>query len=361
MDIDKARAETILREEAGRADVGPVDADWVAKIEKVSKFCEEGAPVTHIAFLATSILARATDPKVDLFHIKPKLSKTNPNAYSARTLSEQVLVPLSAELGFSIGANGRQPLNNQPYFRMSYLGDDTPIHSNGRSVFDYMVRLVRELSKMTPAAARQALRAFIAVRRKYQRRYTVAGEVARISPETLIDACRCLVADNSEGGRRAQAIVAGLLDVVAGEDRVESGLINDPSRHYPGDVALKAPGAASGWEKSFEVRDKPVSLGDVAIFARTCVNRDVREAAIVMAVPTQQQIDVAYIRGIVSEYGVSITLFRGLDDFVAQCLFWAPPPQPEAASAAVQTIRERLIGVEASPSAVAMWDRLTQT
>jgi hypothetical protein len=47
----------------------------------------------------------------------PKHAPGNDNAFSARALAENVLVPLSAELGISLGVTGRQPLNNQPYFR----------------------------------------------------------------------------------------------------------------------------------------------------------------------------------------------------------------------------------------------------
>jgi hypothetical protein len=43
----------------------------------------------------------------------------------------------------------------------------------------------------------------------------------------------------SEGGRRAQAIAAGLLDVFLGTERVSSGRINEPSRQYPGDVCIR--------------------------------------------------------------------------------------------------------------------------
>jgi hypothetical protein len=46
-------------------------------------------------------------------------------------LCHSVLVPLSAELGFSLGVTGREPLNNQPYFRMTRLDDGTPVHAGG--------------------------------------------------------------------------------------------------------------------------------------------------------------------------------------------------------------------------------------
>ncbi len=322
--------------------------------------CADGAPKTHIAFLATAMVARAVDAEADLFYIKPTLYKDRPNSYSARTLSEQVIVPLSAELGFSIGVSGKQPLNNQPYFRMTFLGDTTPVHGGGQKVFDFMLELIGELASSTPDQAKQALRAFIAVRRNYLSKFDDAGDRSHLSPYQLLEAIRRLVGANSEGGRRAQAVAAGLLDVVYGEDRVESGRINDPSRHYPGDVVILPTGAGPGWEKSFEVRDKLVPFSDIAIFGRTCVERGVREAAVLMVSNSQPFVDPDTIREWSEEYGLSLTLFHGWEQFVEQCLFWSALPKPEAAKLAVATIRERLIAVEVSSEAVTQWESLTQ-
>ncbi|GBR01614.1 restriction endonuclease, SacI family [Asaia lannensis] len=358
MKIDKKIADAILRTEADNAISAPLDRDWVRKVERVSEMCAAGAPETHIAFLATSMLARAVDAKADLFYIKPNLYKELPNAYSARTLSEKVVVPLSAELGFSIGVSGKQPLNNQPYFRMTFLGDKTPVHGAGRQVFNLMIELIHELAASTPAQARQALRAFIAVRRKYQRRYDDAGDDASLSLEQLLDAIQRLVGAASEGGRRAQAVAAGLLDVLYGEDRVESGRINDPSRHYAGDVVILASEERLGWEKSFEIRDKPVPFSDIAIFGRTCVERGIREAAVVMVSNEQAFVDPNKVRELGEGYGFSMTLFYGWEQLVNNCLFWATLPTPEAAKLAAATIRERLIAVEVSRDAVMLWDSL---
>lgn len=361
--INRKTAEAILREEAAAAAAGSVDPGWEARVERLSELCGGKAPKTHIAFLGAEMLAKAVDARADLRAIKPDHDPSNPNAFSARGLCHEVLVPLSAELGFSLGVSGREPLNNQPYFRMTRLGDGTPVRARGRAPFDYVVGLVDELQELDSAGARRALRAFVAVRRRHQRRYGEAGEAGAATPAALFAAVRALVSADSEGGRRAQAAVAGLLDVVAGSGRVESGRINDPSRHYPGDVAVLAAevgeGGPEAYEKAFEVRDKPVRFSDVALFGRTCVDRGVREAAMVLVSDAQPPIDEEEVRRWAEGLGVSVTLFVGWDGFVGQCLFWASPPQPQAAALAVETVRDRLIEVEASTEAVAMWDSLT--
>ena len=358
MKINSASAREALRE-AANAGEGRGTAEWAAKITELSALCEEGTSKTHIAFLGTAILARTVERDADLFAIKPKLAPGNPRAYSAPSLCHGVLVPLAAELGINLGVTGREPLNNQPYFRMTRLGDDTPVHAGGRQAFDYMVSLVHDLQEASVSDARLALQAFIVVRRQYRVSYAdyVGGRIA--SPAKLAEAVAKLVGENSEGGRRAQAVAAGFFDVVFGPLCVESGRINDPSRHYPGDVCVRRAADADDWSKAVEVRDKPVSAPDVQIFATRCAELGVREAAVLMASDRQTQLDHTALQQWADEIGIGLTLFYGWRPFVDQALFWAGEAKPDAAAIAVGTIRTRLIAVEASPEAVEMWALLT--
>lgn len=360
MKLSAKAAEAIFRTEARNAFDEHLDAGWVERVDKLSLLCAQGVSSTHIAFLGTSMLAKAVDGGVDLFAIKPKHAEGNANAYSARSLCHKVLVPLAAELGISIGVTGREPLNNQPYFRMTRLGDGTPVHAGGRAAFDYMVSLVGELHAMkSEHEALAPLRAFIAVRRKYQPRYATDTGDVKVTPQSLAVCIARLVSDKSEGGARAQAVVAGLFDVAVGAERVESGRINDPSRNYPGDVCVRAP--EGGWEKAVEVRDKAVRAADVHIFVTKCVDMGVREVAIVMAAPGQAQLDDDGLAEWASGFGLGLTLFYGWPSLVDQALFWAPAPKPDAATLAVGLIEARLIAVEASPEAVATWQGLTRS
>lgn len=359
MKIRKQDAERVLR--AAASDTAPVDAGWRLKVEKLSQLCEAGASKTHIAFLGTAMLAASVSAEADLFAIKPAHARDNENAYSARSLCHGVLVPLAAELGINLGVNGREPLNNQPYFRMTRLDDGTPVHSGGRAAFDYMVELVRELQELqSEAKARQALRAFIAVRRLYLPQYALQGDEVVLSPERLVSAIKTLVRENSEGGRRAQAVVAGLFDVFATPARVESGRINDPSRKYPGDVCVRSAADPDVWEKAVEVRDKPMSASDVQIFGAKCLAMGVREAAAVMVAEAQPALDATALAAWAQERGIGLTFFYGWEMLVDQALFWSDQPKPVAAGRAVGFIYQRLVAVEASPAAVEAWQNLTQ-
>ena len=362
MKIDKKHALDILRTEAANAETGSVSESWSEKVEQLSQLCEQGVSKTHIAFLGTAMLAKSVNASADLFAIKPNHARDNPNAFSARSLCHGTLVPLSAELGISLGVSGREPLNNQPYFRMTRLDDDTPVHSGGREAFDYMLCLVHELQDISDEAdARAALGAFIAVRRKYQPRYVDHEGDRAITPDDLLRSIEVLIRDSSEGGKRAQAVVAGLVDVFAGPDRVESGRINDPSRKHPGDVCVALQNDPDQWEKAIEVRDKPVAASDVQIFGKKCADMGVREAALVMVSDQQQQLDDAALYAWADEYGIGLTLFYGWEKFVDQVLYWSELPKPVGASRAIGFIHDRLINVEASPDAVALWQSRCRT
>ena len=165
--------------------------------------------------------------------------------------------------------------------------------------------------------------------------------------------------DASENGRRAQAVVAGLMDAFAGPERVASGRVNDPSRRHPGDVCVRAIEDSETWEKAFEVRDKLVALSDVEIFGMKCLNMGVREAAVVAVADGQLPLDHRALSEWSAESGPDVTLFMSWESIVEQALFWCSDPKPVAARRAIEYIHERLIGVEASPMAVELWIRLT--
>jgi SacI restriction endonuclease len=361
MRLDRVRAAEIIREQAARLKSDKGAPQWIIKVERLSQLCETGISKTHIAFLGTAMLAKTLDLRADLFAIKPTHARDNAKAFSARTLSHSVLVPLAAELGINLGVTGREPLNNQPYFRMERLDDGTPVHAGGRAAFDYMLSLVRELQELrSQDQALGALGAFIGVRMGYQPRYVEREGASQITPERLTAAIQEFVRTDSEHGKRAQAIVAGLLDVFASPAGVESGRINDPSRKYPGDVCVRSIADADIWEKAFEVRDKPVAMSDVQIFGKKCVDMHVREAAVVMVSDRQPKLDDTGLAQWAGGFGLGLTLFHGWPQFVDQALFWSKLPKFVAAGHAVCFIHARLVAVEALPASVALWDRLTQ-
>lgn len=353
--IDKQLARFILFEEAAKAMAGYVDKSWVKPIEEISTDAAEAGSLTHIAFIGTAMLARCLWPQVDVLAVK---ERAGPNAYSARGLCHGVLVPNAPELDISLGVTGREPLNNLTYMRLDRLTRDAPVRSTARHVLEKVCDLLDRLQAASDEQARQALRAFIDVRRRHGRRYSRSvGERLTTSVPRLIEAIETFVAQGSEGGRRAQAVVAGLMDVVAGSDRIDARRVNDPSRSTPADVNVRALDGTS-WERAIEVRDKPVSREDLYLLVDKCARLEVGEAVMVTIAPSPPIALLEEARAWAAERRVALTVFSDWASLIHQALHWAPIATLVGASLLPARIEQRLIEAEASEEALSLWTSL---
>ncbi len=77
-----------------------VPSEWMERTQKVGVAPSK----TFTAMLGTALLAKATRAEVDPFALKVR---EIPNAYSARSLCRDVLVPLSVTAGVHLGTTGR--------------------------------------------------------------------------------------------------------------------------------------------------------------------------------------------------------------------------------------------------------------
>lgn len=356
----KALAEPLIRSAA--TDDSAPDHDWAAKVERLSNLVEYRVSMTCIAMLGTAILAKALNPTVNLFWFKPTHVgiADQERAYSARTLCHNVLVPLSAEYGFSLGVSGREPLNNQPFFRMERLDDGTPVNASAQAAFDYMMTLIGDLQALPDQnSAISALHAFINVRRRFVTQYADGGAASISSPAALIEAISEFMLLGSAGGSHAQAIAAGVMDAAFDRAQVECGRINDPSRHYPGDVCLWSDQTRARASMAIEVRDKPVSLSDIHIFARRCQTESVRDCGVLMASPQQPTLDLSGLKDWCDTIGINLKLWFGWEAFVRDALFWSNRGTWDAAAQIATSARTRLVEAEVTAEALDSWDALT--
>lgn len=330
---------------------------WIDDIEKLSMACEDVGIRTHIAFLGTSLLAKSLNEKVDLRTIKPKLSPDNPNAYSARSLCHGALVPTSAELNFSLGANNREPLNNQPYFRMTTLDDETPIHRRSVKPFNMMLELIAKLEKLNAKEATNAFRAFIFVRRKYKAVYSEVKTASNVTLNKLQIALDVLVRENSEGGKRAQAGAAGLFDAAFPNAEIDSGLINDPSRKLPGDVNVLGT-ENDATIRSFEVRDKPVTAADITIFVNKCLKAGVSKTGVILCSSRQKEIASTDIRTMALEQGAVVEVYGSWEELLHSLVFWSQQAPEDFINSAVSRVQQRLIELEVASDTVDRWVEL---
>jgi hypothetical protein len=352
--ISKQQATAVLIAEAKSALEGPIDPHWRKEIEDFSRICDE-TTLTHIAFLGTAILAKSTNLAADVWSVKAK--SKGPGAYSARGLGHGVLVKNAPVLGLNLGVTGREPLNNQPYFQIDQISRRTTVHGKARRALDALCDILDQLTKISSLKdARVVLRAFIFVRRQQNPTYGAFTEVSRdLSVEKLITIIEAFVAEDSEGGKRAQAVVAGMLDLHAGKERVMTSRINDPDRHLPGDVGVHVAGSTDVWEKVFEVRDKKVEVSDLYHFAQKAMEHSVAEAAVVAVSANQPLLETHDVGKWASERGVSMTYFSGWAPFIRQALFWAVVPSPVGVQTVPSYVLTRLIELEVSEQGVALW------
>ena len=356
MRFNTDQAIDLLRTEAAKSAEGDFSLEWAEVVQNFSEMCRD-LPKTHIAFLGTAMLAKALNLNVDVFAIKA--GKTDPYAYSVRSLGHNALVPQAVELGINLGVTGREPLNNQPYFRFDRMSPEIVVHSSARPLIKELCYILERLDAIADSQdAKAALRSFIHIRRQYVPQYQeIIIKAEDFSAEFLADAIQRFVADNSEGGKRAQAVVAGLMDLFATPDRVVTNRINDPDRHLPGDVGVRSDNDPNKWERVFEVRDKPVSQSDVYLFANKSLTGAVEEAAIVAVAEQQDDMLFDKPKTWAFERGLSLSLFYGWHTFVQQALFWSEQPQTPAVRLALSLIYERLIEIEVSEEGMQSWLR----
>lgn len=354
MKVDKRRAAKILEEEAGKVLRNvPGDPAWAERVRHLSDACD-GASKTQIAALGTAILSKATNPRIDPFSLKASDGR---RGYSARAVAKDVLAALSVRLEIDLGVSGREPLNNQPFFGEARITADLPWKVNARPAAKILLDSLRELDKVkTEKDARAALRAFLVARKK--KAYVVAlGDQAGddISYGDLIEKIARFVRDNGERGKRAQAVVAGLLDVQSGPARVMVAQIHDPDRRFPCDVGVRFADQPKALERTFEVRDKPVPESDIFHIVNKCISAGVTKVGVVAVSGAQALFDLKVVQEWAWKQGVVLGIFVGWREFVHYALFSSPLPGDATVGAAFRAIFERLKQLEVSRAGIDAW------
>lgn len=257
------------------------------EISSFMTLCEENSQATHIIFLGTTLLQRAIDQDTYLLYIKPKHKPANDNkkAYSARTLCHNTLLPAMINLDIPLPTSGREPLNNQPYFRMNYLGDQTPFSS--LEIKNSLIALVYTIQSLSQDNAISALAAFFKCR--VERQVHVAPlTINGLDINAVLAELSAFTKANSEGGKRAQAISSGIYDYFLGAENILSSGINDPSRHYPGDICVLDP-ATKQPIMLVEVRDKKVTKEDIIIFMNKVNSQKITKCNVIALSDNQEK------------------------------------------------------------------------
>jgi hypothetical protein len=302
---------------------------------------------TYTPALGTVLLARATDERIDPLSIK---AEYGPNTYSLRTLGHGVLVPTARQLGFSIRNTGREPLNNQPFFRYDHMSAiDRVRDKEGHAEF---VSGVRKIAKLDRDQALAALAAFLRVAlaaAQQQESYVVDDHALTV--ERVVRAVETFLGDRSDRPKRAQALVAAAFDVTHADVRARK--LNDPSRDYPGDIhAFESdePILAA------EVRGKSVWPTEVDGFVSACWQSGIDRAFMIVLWPSHQALPVDELRQrAIDGHGVLLTIIEQAEDLLLDVFGWSDLTLAMALRNFVESVLDRLREIEASEQSLARW------
>lgn len=362
--INRARATQILEEEVELAKALEAPTPWALKTRAIFEAChDKGHPenLTIVAMLGTGLLAKAADLRADPMAVKSR--GTKPGAHSARSLVQHVLAAHAPRLGIDLGVSGREPLNNQPFFRLVYVDDSPPPVVRRPEAFQLLIEALQAARAFTSTAeARAALRGFLFDRLKEIHTVTFQGNAKIQDVSSLITLIKAFVEDKAEYGKRAQAVVAGLMDtlVCQGEDanptlRVDVGRIHDPDRHFAGDVGLRHLAEDSSWDRAFEVRAKPVSEPDLYHLVQKAIDNNISKFGVLAASPKQKDIDTTAVCAWAMERGVMLVLYVGWDRMIEDCIFWSSLSPSEAIAFATEAIFKRATELEVSGAGLELW------
>ncbi|WP_160161980.1 restriction endonuclease, SacI family [Streptomyces sp. F-3] len=350
--IKKDVAEKVLRKayEAASSDGNSIN-DWTLLATSLR---EADAPKTYTAALVTALLARACDENVDPLSIKEKYGE---RAFSLRTLCHSVVVPMSVELGFDLGATGREPINNQPFFRYDHYSDITRVTAKARP---YLARLSNALARVDEEnysteesfyALASVLTVCIAVAKK--KRHVAVGSA--IVEASLIAETQKFVTSGRDIPRKLQACVAAGLDMAYEE--VISRRINDPSRDLPGDVQVVLDGAPL---LTVEVRGKSVSGEELEQFVRSATGAGFSRVALMVDAPSHvslmstDELTLALER----EYECIVKVNESVSSFLRDVFVWSPRDTHSILSAFPEAMYRRMVEIEVRESEMEHWANL---
>ena len=328
--------------------------EWASSDRSVpdawTKFAQQTfqmASKTYTPALGTVLLARATDERIDPLSIK---AEYGPNTYSLRTLGHEVLVPAARRLDFSIRNTGREPLNNQPFFRYDHMSVIDRVRDKpGHAWFVSQAKNVGTLNRDTALAA---LAAFLRVAIDMaQRLESYRVDEGALTVQRVIAAVETFLSQGVDRPRRAQALVAAAFDVT--HEDVRSRRLNDPSRDYPGDIQVfedNRPILAA------EVRAKSVPLTEVSGFVAACRKAKIDRAFMIVLSPSHKALPLKLLRQeSLDEQGVLLTIIENAEDLLFAVFGWSVLDLVVALRVFVTSVLRRLREIEAIDESLALW------
>lgn len=345
--LDYAFAQTVLLDALAIAKSGSsLPVEWISHSRSIFALTAK----TWTPAFATMLLAKATDASLDAMSLKVEPGASG--AYSARNLCHKVIVPAASEHQFSIRNTGREPMNNQPFFRYSRVDGLERVRDPRDR--DFFVDVSRQVNLLDSNEALSALAAFLKVALE------VASQVrnVRVRVDGLTqDGARVasvdyLRADTRDRPQRLQAFGAACLSLVFPD--VVTRRINDPSRDFPGDVHVRDDDFIA---LAMEVRGKPITHSDLANFVREVSAADIRRAIMFVDSSAQTLLNIGHETKDAARNGVQLAVYVSVTELLGDTFLWSNVPGGKIAEQFSQQMLAKLREIEVSVTSLEEWAR----
>jgi hypothetical protein len=307
---------------------------------------------TYTPALGTALLAKAVDASVDALSIKEGYSE---NAYSQRTLCHTILVPAAVEYSFSLRNTGREPLNNQPFFRYDHIDLIDRVNGGALVSLNELRTALRELNEATAGEALAGLAAFLRVR------FEATSNILKhnlpdidVPIDGLTRAIDRFLGDEVERPKRTQALACAAFDLIF--DEVLTRKINDPSRDFPGDVQAFSRRIVI---MSAEVRAKHVPATEVRSYVEALRRKDISRGFLVAIHPSHQALDrEELVEWAWSDQRVVLTIIESVAELTRAVCAWSNAAVEDVLRAFPSKAVHRLQEIESTPVSQKRWAAL---
>jgi hypothetical protein len=355
--IDHLKAEKILYSEFSKVTTGLTDQlteYWKSKVDKLGELCPYRKSSTFIAALGTAILAKTVEIKVDTYCLLDR--DGGERSYSARSLADNVWAKHRGYLGIDLGANNANPLNNTPFVGRGRI--DQIENVRNKEGFLYLRECLDELNKVnTEIIARAALRGFIYSRKQIPKSVFNVGQDSGdyLVIQSLIDIIKSFIQQDSEEGRRAQAVAAGLLAIAFGEENVDVGHVNDPDRNFPLDIAVYIDGDKNQIRFAIEVKDKKICGSDILSSVDKAIKYGIQNVLYLAIGPQQKSIDFTRETERARDSNCRLIIFNTWEEFCKMCLCVTLDTGPSVYGSSYRNIGKKLVEIGVSQKGLTNW------
>jgi hypothetical protein len=322
----------------------PLPQHWATRAQTVG----DAPRKIDVAILATALIAKATDARVDALTLKLEAGE---RGYSARVIADSVLAPGVLEHRFDLRDPGPNPINGSTFLRPNRV-DEIP-RIRHRPSLEHLIESLHAVNELDEEQALLALAAFLRARfavaaARQQRLFAPEGTLPL---PAMIDGITRFVTADPEGGRRGQALVAALLDLVFRDVRVLK--VNDPSRHWPGDVQVFDSSRTP--LLSVEVRQKPVPPAEALRFAGSLRSADLHRGMVAALAPAQPPLPERLGQLAWERHQVLLTLHCSCSSLLLETLAWSSQPLDGCLRALPERMARRLAEQGVSEAGKQAW------